>query len=157
MSSGKYKELDQTLSDSETDVAPLPKPSLPTETASSSESSLVREYEDAEQPSETLFVQSAAEGSSANLRDGNIGNDENVQSMSPGSLEEQRSPAPGRLSPSQSAIVSKPGHEFEKNDLHSYYSNKHELSALQRCQIAVSVNHVTKGNNLGTDVFRVPH
>ncbi|KAK8443041.1 hypothetical protein ACI3LY_002846 [Candidozyma auris] len=56
-----------------------------------------------------------------------------------------------------SAIVSKPGHEFEKNDLHSYYSNKHELSALQRCQIAVSVNHVTKGNNLGTDVFRVPH
>lgn len=101
MSSGKYKELDQTLSDSETDVAPLPKPSLPTETASSSESSLVREYEDAEQPSETLFVQSAAEGSSANLRDGNIGNDENVQSMSPGSLEEQRLPAPGRLSPSQ--------------------------------------------------------
>lgn len=43
----------------------------------------------------------------------------------------------------------------EKDDVSKLYHNKLEARALDRCQIAVAVNHVTKGNNLGPDVFGI--
>lgn len=43
----------------------------------------------------------------------------------------------------------------EKDDISKYYLNKLEARALDRCEVAVAVNHVTKGNNLGPDVFEI--
>lgn len=43
----------------------------------------------------------------------------------------------------------------DNEDLNLLYSNSEELKALENCQIAVSVNHVIKGNNLDTNVLSV--
>lgn len=89
---GKYTKLEQLESDLDAEDNQN-KPLVGLENA---ESSLVTEYEDAgSPPGSPIFVQDAAEGSSANLRDS-----ETEPSRS-SDLEEQRLPDQVRLSPSQ--------------------------------------------------------
>ncbi|KAF3993566.1 hypothetical protein FT663_00236 [Candidozyma haemuli var. vulneris] len=106
---GKYTKLESVDSDSEFDSGNGHKAHMDrgvNEMASSSETSLVRDFEDAADGSESgspLFVQNAAEGSSANLRD-SASSSENRDANAPSQssdLEEQRSPNQVRLSPSQ--------------------------------------------------------
>lgn len=56
------------------------------------------------------------------------------------------------------AILSKSSdlqERLAKDDTQEYYKNKQELRALDNCQIAVAVNHITRGNNLGPEVYAI--